>query len=122
MGYKKHNEKLQDLALELVDGSHAQMEFGYDLAIAAAKADSGSRELDEFDLKEIRDNFPLESTWGLGPNGACEKLDGKHKVITISEFVGGIAVACGIEPKQNDIETVIFYIGHHMRQLERVGG
>lgn len=107
----RHNQ-LRLLANELWDGSAELAERKFRNALATIEFETDDREADKKRL-EISDTYSVADKWAIGPNGCFELFGGEGDLISHSEFIGGIAVACGIEPVQSDIDTVIFEIGRN---------
>jgi hypothetical protein len=108
-----HQRKLEQLGRDIVDGSFETIIRLADKTISEKKVELG-RDLSSSEVQTIIDDFKIDrdDVWGIGPSGAssAEKV-GNDRIVSLSEFVGGIAVACDIEPVQSDIDTVIYFIG-----------
>ena len=113
-----HQNELERLGLEIVAGSDRAVEAKYNEALKSFHDLNGVGPTPE-DMRNIidKDKLDIGAVWGIGPSGASEV--GSDEAISLSEFVGGIAVANNIDPKQRDIDTVVYFIGKYVGALEQ---
>lgn len=114
----KRQHTIEEFAKELVSGSYqAYILPAHDYVRRWFETHPGQHLSDE-QLNQLHADAGLTTDlWGIGPRGAVEKMDGRSEVLSLGEFIGGVAVANGIHPEQSDIENAIFFIGQEMLKL-----
>lgn len=113
---------LNELAQQLAEGSRkAIISAGADVSAALLKAYGRGPDRDQNRI--ICELFPDEEAmgrWDISPYAAAVTVNeaGNQRRYSLGEFIGGIAVACGKEPKPQEIEAVIFHLGKYIGDFE----
>lgn len=112
--------QFEALAEQLVEGSQRAFEYRFYAEFADFKLNFGrSPTIEE---AEGFKNPPskMQEYWGLGPDGASSI--GSDQTIPLADFVGGIALACGIDPTPYDIQTAVECIKDRYCLMEQQNG
>lgn len=111
--------ELYDLAEKLVKGSRTAYVAAWKRAPQEVEGFFGRRatKQDHADIDELFAPGGMDR-YDIVDNTVQFWVDEDYRaMVSLGEFVAGIAVACGVEPQPQEVNAVVYYVGELMEGL-----